>query len=100
MTKTPKAYTIAFYNLENLFDIENDPSTHDNDFLPTSPKRWTPKRYQKKLIKIGSVISKIGSEEIAEAPVLIGVAEVENSKVLSDLVASKTLIDQAYSYIK
>ena len=27
--------TIAFYNLENLFDIKDDPQTNDNDFLPT-----------------------------------------------------------------
>ena len=38
--------TIAFYNLENLFDFEDDPNTHDNDFLPRSEKKWTPKRYK------------------------------------------------------
>jgi hypothetical protein len=40
------SYTIAFYNIENLFDIENDPLTNDDDFLPTSTKRWIPKRYR------------------------------------------------------
>lgn len=32
------SYTIAFYNVENLFDVENDPLTNDDDFLPTSAK--------------------------------------------------------------
>ena len=92
-------YTIAFYNIENLFDIENDPLTNDDDFLPTSAKRWTPKRYENKLKKIGSVISKIGEENAATAPVVIGLAEVENKKVLSDLVRSENLISEKYSYI-
>jgi len=94
-----KACTIAFYNIENLFDIENDPLTKDDDFLPTSAKRWTPKRYQNKLLKLGTVISKIGDETAEVAPIIVGLAEVENKKVLSDLVGSETLIKEAYSYI-
>ncbi len=93
------SYTIAFYNIENLFDTENDPLTNDDDFLPTSDKRWTSKRYQNKLKKLGSVISKIGVEDTEVAPVIIGLAEVENSKVLSDLVRSKNLIKEEYSYV-
>ena len=54
-----KACTIAFYNIENLFDIENDSRTKDDDFLPNSAKRWTPKRYQNKLLKLGTVISRM-----------------------------------------
>ena len=94
-----KTCTIAFYNIENLFDIENDPLTKDDDFLPMSTKRWTPKRYQNKLLKIGTVISKIGDESTEMAPIIVGLAEVENKKVLSDLVRSETLIKEAYSYI-
>jgi endonuclease/exonuclease/phosphatase family metal-dependent hydrolase len=91
--------TIAFYNIENLFDIENDPLTNDDDFLPTSAKRWTSKRYNNKLLKLGSVISKIGKENSESSPVLVGLAEVENKKVLSDLVNSKNLIKEDYSYV-
>jgi predicted extracellular nuclease len=100
MTNTnDSSYTIAFYNIENLFDIRNDPSTYDEDFLPKSAKRWTPKRYKKKLLKLGSVISKIGDDESTEAPVIVGLAEVENNNVLKDLVNSKNLKDEKYSYI-
>jgi predicted extracellular nuclease len=99
MRDTSIAYNIAFYNIENLFDIENDPLTNDDDFLPTSIKRWTSKRYQKKLKKLGAVISKIGEEGAEIAPVIVGLAEVENSKVLSDLVNSKNLINEGYSYV-
>ncbi|WP_296313041.1 endonuclease [Winogradskyella sp. UBA3174] len=93
------SYTIAFYNTENLFDIENDPLTNDDDFLATSRKRWTPKRYQNKLTKLGDVISKIGEENTTVAPIIIGLAEVENKKVLSDLIKNKNLIKEEYRYI-
>ncbi len=99
MNENKETYTIAFYNIENLFDIENDPHTDDDDFLPTSAKRWTSKRYQNKLRKLGAVISKIGEENAELAPIIIGLAEVENKQVLSDLVRSKNLIEEKYSYI-
>lgn len=100
MTDTDfNSYTIAFYNIENLFDIENDPLTNDDDFLPTSAKQWTPERYENKLLKLGRVISEIGEKDTKIAPIIIGLAEVENSKVVSDLVRSKNLISEGYSYI-
>jgi predicted extracellular nuclease len=99
MDNSSETYTIAFYNIENLFDIHNDPLTNDDDFLPTSVKRWTPKRYKNKLEKLGSVISRIGGGDTEMAPVVIGLAEVENQKVLLDLVQSKNLIKEDYSFI-
>ena len=99
MNKSSSTHTIAFYNIENLFDLENDPLTNDDDYLPTSAKRWTYKRYENKLRKLGGVISKIGEEDTKVAPVIVGLAEVENKKVLSDLVHSKHLIDEGYSYV-
>ncbi|MFP4844447.1 endonuclease/exonuclease/phosphatase family protein [Winogradskyella sp. PE311] len=99
MNNFTKTYTLAFYNIENLFDLENDPLTNDDDFLPTSRKRWTPKRYENKLRKLGDVISKIGKTNSEIAPILVGLAEVENKKVLTDLVNSQHLLDETYSYI-
>ena len=99
MDKNSKSYIIAFYNIENLFDIENDPLTNDDDFLPTSKKRWTPKRYQNKLMKLGNVISKIGTEDTESAPAIVGLAEVENKQVLNDLVNIETLANENYSYV-
>ncbi|APY08346.1 endonuclease [Winogradskyella sp. J14-2] len=99
MIENSKTYTIAFYNIENLFDIKNDPFTNDDDFLPTSAKRWTYKRYQNKLRKLGSVISRIGKNENASPPVIVGLAEVENSNVLTDLIHSEHLENLGYDFI-
>jgi predicted extracellular nuclease len=91
--------TVAFYNLENLFDIYPDPRTNDNDFLPFSAKKWTPKRYENKLRKLGFAISNIGKTETGKHPALIGLAEVENAKVLEDLINSKHLENCNYDYV-
>lgn len=93
---TERLYTIAFYNLENLFDIKDDYRTNDNDFLPTSEKRWNQKRYEKKLYKLADVISKIGYENSQKPPTIIGVAEAENKKVLLDLINEGEL--KKYNY--
>ncbi|MCF6294367.1 MAG: hypothetical protein L3J25_01605 [Flavobacteriaceae bacterium] len=42
-----KYFTIAFYNLENLFDTFDNKHAHDDAFLSTSEKKWTPKYYKK-----------------------------------------------------
>ncbi|PQV51722.1 hypothetical protein CLV33_101650 [Jejuia pallidilutea] len=91
--------TVAFYNIENLFDLRDSRFTNDNDFLPESVKRWTPKRYQNKLQKIGYAISNIGRQETGKHPAIVGLAEVENAKVLKDLIASKHLEDCDYNYV-
>lgn len=92
-------HTIAFYNTENLFDVFSDASTIDTDFLPISIKNWTPQRYENKIHKLGSVISKIGFETSQKPPVLIGLAEVENDSVLQDLTQSKDLKGYNYGFV-
>ncbi|WP_397364348.1 endonuclease/exonuclease/phosphatase family protein [Olleya sp. R77988] len=91
--------TIAFYNIENLFDIYKDDLTRDDDFAPTSEKRWTIKRYKNKLRKIGYAISNIGRKETNTHPAIIGLAEVENEAVLKDLIASKHLKEYPYQFV-
>lgn len=92
-------YTVAFYNLENLFDTSNDPTTLDDDFTATSKKKWNEKRFRKKLKKLGQVISSIGYADISHPPVLVGVAEVENAYVLGELTQSKFLKNKGYDFV-
>lgn len=92
-------YTIAFYNLENLFDTFDDAYTNDNDFLPDSERRWTEKRYRKKLRKLGQVISQIGSNTSRKPPIIVGLAEVENRLVVDDLINSSSLKDEHYDLV-
>lgn len=85
--------TIGFYNLENLFDTENDPKTSDDDLTPTSYKNWDDARYRTKLTNLASVITELGA---ADGPDVLGVIELENRRVLDDLVAQPALASRKY----
>ena len=55
-----EAYAVAFYNVENLFDAEDDPDNKgDDEFLPSGPYNWTQAKYEKKLHNIASVIAQL-----------------------------------------
>ncbi|MDV7137499.1 endonuclease [Maribacter sp. TH_r10] len=97
--KKKSLHTIAFYNLENLFDTVDDPDTLDDDFTPKGFKKWTPKRYKKKIFKLANTISKIGLESAERAPALVGIAEVENASVIEDLINADPLKDTDYGYV-
>lgn len=92
-------HTIAFYNIENLFDTKDDIHTNDDDFLPSSAKRWTTKRYENKLYKLGQVISQIGEADVITPPAIVGLAEVENKHVVKDLIESKHLKHYNYDVV-
>ena len=99
LPKKKEKYTIAFYNLENMFDTIDDPEKNDDDFLPDAPRRWSIERYHKKLLKLNHTISQIGIDSSKELPVLIGVAEVENEMVVQDLIGKEYLNKENYSYV-
>jgi endonuclease/exonuclease/phosphatase family metal-dependent hydrolase len=83
------------YNVENLFDTDDNPATDDNEFLPSGPRRWTPSRYNYKLNQISRVITAAGRWD---TPALIGLCEVENDAVLTHLLSRTPLQAQDYRY--
>jgi len=85
---------IGFYNVENLYDTEQDTTIFDTDFLPNGPYQWTMERYLEKLKNLAEVISAM--EKSKGCPVVLGVAEVENEKVLLDLVSQEKLLPYKY----
>ncbi len=93
------ARTIAFYNLENLFDTIDDPNTFDEDFTPEGRNHWTSDKYEIKLQNLAKVLADIGKKETNAPPAVIGVAEVENKKVLEDLVTTGDLKGLNYGII-
>ena len=91
--------TIAFYNLENLFDTINDVTINDEASPMMELKTNRSKVYWDKIDKLGSVISQIGADKANTSPAIIGVCEVENLSVLEDLVKSKHLAKKRYGII-
>ncbi|AQS94753.1 endonuclease [Polaribacter sp. BM10] len=100
--KNSKKYairTIAFYNLENLFDTINDVSLNDEASPIMELKFNRSKVYWDKIDKLSSTISKIGFEKSNTSPAIIGVSEIENLNVLEDLINSKHLKDKDYGIV-
>ena len=91
--------TIAFYNVENLFDTINNPLKNDEASPIMKLKTNKSKVYWDKIDKIASVISQIGFEKTKTGPAIIGLAEIENKAVLEDLVKSKFLAKMNYEII-
>ena len=85
-----KPYMVAFYNLENLFDIYDDPETHDEEFTPNGVKQWNEYKYQKKLSNMERVLFDMAAIQ-KDYPIVIGVSEIENRTVLEDLISQPKL---------
>lgn len=81
-----KIATVAFYNLENLFDCVDNELTFDNDYTPSGKNNWTETRLEVKLENLAYTISRIGANQTNQSPVLLGVAEVENRNILERLI--------------
>lgn len=90
------AFRIMFYNVENLFDIINDPEKRDDEFTPDGPRRWTQFRYQTKLRQIYQVIVAVGGWDLPE---LVGVCEIENRFVLEEVINKTPLYSSDYKII-
>lgn len=91
-----EAHRVMFYNVENLFDTYDDPLTRDEEFTPGGAKHWTKDRYFTKLRKIAETIDSVGN---GTWPVVVGMAEVENRKVLEDLTGKTVLADAHYGIV-
>jgi predicted extracellular nuclease len=88
--------TFTCYNVENLFDTFDDPKKEDDAFLPNSDKKWTEERYLKKLNDIAKVLYATGKDDY---PSLVGLVEVENAKVLNDLIEKTAIPNNDYAYV-
>jgi len=91
--------TIAFYNLENLFDTINNPEKNDESSPIMGIQENRGFIYKKKLNNMAKVIAEIGLSVSKNSPVIVGVAEIENYKVLEDLVNTNALKNKQYGII-
>lgn len=85
---------IGFYNVENLFDTQDNPEKRDEEYTPNGDRGWDQDRYTEKQKNIAEVLSKM-----ANGADIIGLAEVENLFVLAELVARPELKKFNYQII-
>ena len=61
-----KLYSVAFYNLENLFDTVHDAGKNDHEFLPDGSYQWTAKKYESKLQNLSKVLGSLSRDLVPE----------------------------------
>ena len=92
-------HAVAFYNLENLFDTCHDEGKNDWDYLPDGTYTWSKKKYRHKLANMARVLSELGTDKLPYGSCIIGVCEVENSKVLDALVSQPKMKKRGFKYV-
>ena len=97
--KKYSAYAVGFYNQENLFDTCHDEGKNDYEFLPSGSYHWNGLKYSHKLRNMARALADMGTDVLPGVGcAVIGVSEVENNKVLTDLVAQKPLAERGYRF--
>ncbi len=69
---------VGFWNVENLFDLEDDPTTRDEEFALGGRKNVTQEIYDLKLKNCSYVLADLNAD-------VLGLCEVENYFVLDEL---------------
>ncbi|WP_121667368.1 endonuclease/exonuclease/phosphatase family protein [Mesonia aquimarina] len=98
--KNYKITCIAFYNVENLFDVKNDPKKYDEASpIMEMSMELRKKAYQNKLENISKVIAEIGKDVTKYSPAIIGLCEIENRTVVEDLLNQPSLAKKPYKIV-
>ncbi|MCP4362375.1 MAG: endonuclease/exonuclease/phosphatase [Chloroflexi bacterium] len=89
-------YQIAFWNLENLFDIEDSPRRSDRlqRVIGKDLKGWTQPLLDRKTNQLASIIRQMND---GRGPDILGICEVENDHVLRLLVQALAPLGRNYS---
>lgn len=91
-------HSIAFWNLENLFDVEGSPRRTDKlqRTVGGELKGWTQEVLDRKLAQLASVVARMNG---GKGPDVLGVCEVENQHVLDLLCAAVRVPGRQYRVV-
>lgn len=87
---------VVFWNVENAFWPDDEPTLDDDEFTPQGTRHWTQGRLRHKLLQLTRVLLAAGQ---GRAPMLVGLAEVEGDSVMHYWTRHTPLYDQHYEYI-
>jgi len=93
-------YQFAFWNLENLFDVENAPPKRRGDkvkrAIGNAIRGWTQALLDRKVMQLASIICRMNG---GRGPDLLGVSEVENKYVMNKLRKSLAPLGRTYAIV-
>lgn len=87
---------LSFYNVENLYDPDNDTLFKDDDFTPEGLYHWSYGKYVKKVNNISKVLIAMGE---GDPPDIAAMAEVENDRVFQRFCHHSPLQKFNYGYV-
>lgn len=93
--QTPQ-FRVLFFNTENYFDNFDDSITLDDDFTPQGLYHWTWNRFYAKRNALAKIIIATGKGKM---PSIIGLCEIENRFVLSQLINETPLSKFKYGIV-
>ena len=90
-----KTHSVAWWNVENLFDVENSPARSDklNRTLKGELAGWNDAVLGRKIANLASIIRQLNG---GLGPDLLGVCEVENRPVLQRLIDALAPLGRNY----
>lgn len=107
-----RVYAVAFYNLENLFDTIHDvryemvdgqqqkvEDKNDYEYLPDGGNQWGTMKYRSKLHNMARVLSDLAQDRLPWGVSVVGVSEIENRRVLEDLLKEPELADRGWQIV-
>lgn len=98
--KKYSVYAVGFYNQENLFDYTHDEGKNDYEFLPGGSYNWNQMKYEHKLRNMARVLSEMGTDKLPGVGcAFIGLSEVENAHVLTDLCNQAPLQERNFRFV-
>lgn len=90
---------VMFWNMENFFDYtDGGEGESDKEFSSMGSRHWTRKRFYAKCNSFAKSVLWL-SDEYGRLPDIIGLAEIENSKVLYRLIHDTALRKTDYGFI-
>jgi endonuclease/exonuclease/phosphatase family metal-dependent hydrolase len=84
---------VVFYNVENIFDPVDDPNKRDEEFTPDGDRHWDNYKFYDKLKRTSKAIMACGG---FTPPEVVGLCEIENRRVLEQLIYSTPLKNANY----
>ena len=91
--------SVMFWNVENFYDWRNDSMTEsDAEFSAAGERRWSWKKFQAKANAFAKALFWVEGET-GSLPDIIGLAEVENSFVLRQILSKTALRKTDYKYV-
>ena len=82
-----------------MFDTIHDAGKNDYEYLPDGTNQWGKMKYEAKLHNMARVLSELCTDKLPMGPAVVGLSEVENERVLQDLLKQPELAKRGWRYV-